>query len=177
MMPSQQLQKFQNELFGLKTCFALGDSDLDAAPLCPHCQFRPVEEPASAASAGDRLRALDEALDELVRGWTTTLLSNLEDPTVAANIDLLTDTAGKDAIRTFLKARALPEPVGPGFVKALQDVLGGLEKVILAPDDLRQRLTDGGVPCTVSELKERFDAFVGALTKGKDPSKVRIVVE
>jgi hypothetical protein len=33
------------------------------------------------------------------------------------------------------------------------------------------------VPCTVPELKERFDAFVGALTKGKDPSKVRIVVE
>lgn len=177
MMPSQQLQKFQNELFGLKTCFALGDSDLDAAPLCPHCQFRPVEEPAGAASVADRLHALDVGLDELVRGWTATLLSNLEDPTVAANIDLLTDAAGKDTIRTFLKERELPEPVEAAFVTALRDVLGGLEKVIVAPADLRQRLVDGGVPCTVTELKERFDAFVGALTKGKDPSKVRIVVE
>ena len=78
MMPSQQLHKFQNDLFGLKTCFALGESDLDASPLCPHCQFRPVEEPAGAASVGDRLRGIDEGpngLDELVRGWTATLLS------------------------------------------------------------------------------------------------------
>lgn len=176
VMPGQQLQKLQEDLSVLFTCYTLGEGDLEAGPLCPHCHFRPTEEPAKGAAAGERLRALDDRLDELMREWTGTLLANLEDPTVAENLELA-DTAGKDRIRTFLEARELPDPVGPDFVKALQDVLGGLEKVILAPNDLRQRLTEGGVPCTVPELRERFDAFVGALTKGKDPSKVRVVVE
>ena len=38
-------------------------------------------------------------------------------------------------------------------------------------------LTEGGIPCTVGELKERFDAFVADLTKGKDATRVRVVVE
>ncbi len=179
MMPGQQLQRFQNDLLGLKTCYALTESDLNASPICPHpsCQYRPVEEPAAGAPASARLHALDERLDTLVNDWTATLLTNLEDPTVQGNIELLTDPAGRDAIRTFLETRALPDPVEPSFVKALQDVLGGLEKVVLTNVALRQRLTEGGLPCTVQELKDRFEAFLQDLAKGKDPSRVRIVVE
>jgi hypothetical protein len=35
----------------------------------------------------------------------------------------------------------------------------------------------GGLPCTVSDLRDRFDRYVSQLTKGKDASKVRIVIE
>jgi len=38
-------------------------------------------------------------------------------------------------------------------------------------------LTQGGVPCTVEELKQRFDRYVAGLTKGNDAKKVRVVVE
>ena len=49
MMPTQQLRDFENKLFALKTCFQLGRPDLESDPLCPHCGFRPAEEPATVA--------------------------------------------------------------------------------------------------------------------------------
>ena len=120
---------------------------------------------------------LDEALAGLVIAWTQTLLTNLDDPTVAGNIDLVTDAKGKRELREFIKAKRLPEPVTPAFVKALQEVLSGLQKVVLTGDDLRTALVDGGLPCTVDDLRERFERHLGKLTKGRDASKVRLVIE
>lgn len=177
MMPAQQLRDFQNALFGLKTCFSLTKQDLDADPICPHCAFRPVEELFTGIKTADRISQLDAELDEMARGWTNTLLGNLQDPTVSGNIELLGAGLGRDAVAAFLKEKHLPDPVIPAFVKALQEILSGLEKVVLTDARLRAALTDGGVPCTVGELKERFDAFVTDLTKGKDASRVRVVVE
>ncbi len=177
MMPTQQLRDFQNTLFGLKTCFSLTKQDLDADPICPHCAFRPVEEPFTGTKTGDRIDQLDTELDHMEQNWTNTLLGNLQDPTVSGNIELLGAGEGRDAVETFLKSKSLPDPVSPAFVKALQEILSGLEKVVLIEARLRSALTDGGVPCTVGELKERFVAFVADLTKGKDASRVRIVVE
>jgi hypothetical protein len=177
MMPAQQLKDWQNGLFGLKTCFALTKQDLDPDPLCPHCAFRPVEEPFSGVRPPERLTRLDAQLDDLVQAWTHTLLGNLEDPTVSGNIELLGGGAGRAAIQSFISTRSLPESISPAFVKGLQDVLSGLEKVILTEPQLHAALTDGGAPCTVIELKQRFDEFVATLTKGKDASRVRIVLE
>jgi hypothetical protein len=44
LMPRQQLTDHQNRLAGLKSCFALTEQNLDASPICPHCQFRPAAE-------------------------------------------------------------------------------------------------------------------------------------
>ena len=112
-----------------------------------------------------------------MRGWTDTLRANLEDPTVSANIELIANPPGKRELQCFLKSKTLPVPVSPAFVKALQEVLSGLQKVTLGGADLQSALSDGGLPCTVSDLKERFDRYVANLTKGKDASKVRIVIE
>jgi hypothetical protein len=177
MMPTQQLRDFENTLFALKICFQLGRPDLDSDPLCPHCGFRPAEEPAGSITAKQMVADLDEALDGIVRGWTDTLRTNLEDPTVAGNIELISDATGKRALRAFLNKRQLPEPVSPAFVRALQEVLSGLQKVVLASEELHIALSDGGLPCTVSDLRERFERHVTTLTKGKDASKVRIVLE
>ena len=93
------------------------------------------------------------------------------------NIDLVSDAAGKCELKTFPKSRQLPDPISPGFVRALQEVLNGLEKVVVRTEGLQNALSDGGVPCTVPDLRERFDRYVSMLTKGKDSSKIRIVVE
>jgi Family of unknown function (DUF6079) len=177
MMPTPQLRDFENKLFALKTCFQLGRPDLDNDPLCPHCGFRPAEEPGGGATAKKILADLDETLDAIVRGWTDTLRTNLEDPTVSGNIELVSDPIGKRELRSFLKNKTLPDPVGPAFVKALQDVLGGLQPVTFGGADLQTALSEGGLPCTISDLKDRFDRYVANLTKGKDASKVRIVIE
>ena len=177
MMPTQQLRDFENKLFALKTCFQLGRPDLESDPLCPHCGFRPAEEPVGGAPAKKTLTNLDETLDGIVRGWTETLRTNLEDPTVSGNIELVSDAAGKRELQDFLKSKQLPDPVSPAFVKALQEVLSGLQKVALSSADLQAALSNGGLPCTVSDLRDRFDRYVANLTKGKDTSKVRIVIE
>jgi len=177
MMPTQQLREFENRLFALKTCFQLGKPELEADPICPHCSFRPAEELGTLQSSAKVLRDLDEALDGLVSTWTQTLLTNLDDPTVAGNVDLVSDAKGKRELREFIKLKSLPEPVTPAFVKALQEVLSGLQKIALTSDQLRAALADGGLPCTVADLRERFDRHLAKLTKGMDVAKVRVIVE
>ncbi|WP_295586204.1 DUF6079 family protein [uncultured Lamprocystis sp.] len=177
MMPAQQLRDFQNALFGLKTCFGLTKPDLDADPICPHCSFRPVEEPFAGTKAGDRIAELDRDLDDMVQSWTGTLLGNLQDPTVAGDIDLLGAGEGRDAVDAFLNEKRLPDPVSPAFVKALAEILSGLEKLVVNETRLRAALTGGGIPCTINEFKDRFESYITGLTKGKEASRVRIVVE
>lgn len=177
MMPAQQLREFENRLFSLKTCFSLTKKDLEGQPICPHCGYRPIEEPGSGIAAADLLTQLDERLDELVRDWTATLLGNLADPTVESNVELLGKGAGSKALAALRKSKELPDPIPPALVKALQAVLSGLVKVSLPPAQLHEALAEGGMPCTVEELRERFDRYLGNLTKGKDTSKVRVVIE
>jgi hypothetical protein len=178
MMAHHQLKAFQDTLFGLKTCFALSRQALEKSPVCPDTQYRPVESPPGAMSASQTLAGLDDQLDDLLRDWTQTLLGNLDDdPTVAANIALISDAEGKSELATFMKERELPDPISGAFVKALQEALMGLEKVAVTDGELHAALTAGGIPCTIEELKSRFDVYVAKLTKGKDAKKTRVVVE
>ena len=96
---------------------------------------------------------------------------------MSGNIDLVSDAAGKRELQEFLKSKQLPDPVSPAFVKALQEVLSGLQKVSFGSAALQAALSEGGLPCTVGDLRERFDRYVANLTKGKDLSKVRVVIE
>lgn len=177
MLPAQQLRDFENRLFALKTCFSLTKQELDADPICPHCSFRPLEEPFTGVKASDVLAELDERLDRLIKDWTQTLLANLADPIVAGNVELVSSDQGRKAIEQFISSRRLPDPVSPTFVKTLQEVLSGLEKVVVKTEHLRGALAHGGVPCTIAELRDRFERYVADITKGKDPGKIRVVLE
>jgi hypothetical protein len=70
LMPRQHLSDFQNRLAALKSCFALAEHDLDASPVCPHCNFKPgAELPTAPASA--MLEGLDAELDKLTEDSDT----------------------------------------------------------------------------------------------------------
>ena len=129
-----------------------------------------------SAPAGTVLDGLDDELDKLVANWTQTLLTNLEDPTTKDNLDLLKDEA-KELVNGFIKKRALPDVLGQGFILALSDVLSGLQKVPVKTADLRAALLSGGSPATPAEMKKRFEEYLDELIKGKEPRKVRIVLE
>jgi hypothetical protein len=175
LMPHQHLTDFQNRLAGLKSCFALTEQDLDASPVCPHCSFRPGTEGVGAPAA-TVLEHLDTELDKLLDDWTQTLLANLEDPTTRGNLDLLKPEPRK-LVDDFLERRKLPEELGQDFIHALQEVLSGLVKVAVTPEDLRAALLKGGSPATPAEMKKRFEEYLDELTKGNEPGKVRIVLE
>ena len=67
--------------------------------------------------------------------------------------------------------------IKPFKLDDVKEALTGLEKVAVTDAGLRAALTAGGIPCTIEELKSRFDAYVAELTKGKDSKKTRVVVE
>ena len=196
LMPRQQLTDYQNRLAGLKSCFALTEQNLDASPICPHCSFKPSVEAVSGSrvtglgssdsqlgtrdsglsNAAAVLNALDDELDRMLENWTKTLISNLEDPITQANMDLL-KVDDREPLEAFIKSKELPVPLDSNFVHALKEVLSGLVKVTVKAQELQQALqvTDG--PATPAEMKKRFEEYIDQLTKGKDPAKVRIVVE
>jgi len=175
LMPRQQLMDFQERLNELRSCFSLTEQDLGASPVCPLCNFKPGEN-IFTTPAGTMLDGLDDELDILLESWTQTLLTNLEDPTTKDNLDLLKPKT-KKLINRFIKEHNLPDELGQDFILALQEVLSGLVKVSVNAADMRTALLAGGSPVTPAEMKKRFEEYVDKLTKGKEPGKVRIVLE
>jgi len=175
LMPRQHLADFQNRLAGLKSCFALTEQEMNASPVCPHCNYKPGAESPSAP-AGKILDGLDNELDNLVANWTQTILTNLEDPTTKGNLELLKPEE-KKLVTGFIKKRTLPDALDQDFIHALGEVLSGLQKVPVKVSDLRTALLTGGSPVTPAEMKKRFEEYLDKLTKGKEPGKVRIVLE
>jgi len=169
------LTDFLNQLGDLKSCFALTEPELQATPICPHCGFKPSTEPVDAA-AGIILTAMNDKLDKLAANWTKTLLDNLTDPTTQENLALLTAERRK-LVESFVKSRRLPDKLTQGFIQALQEALSGLVRVGVKTADLREALLAGGTPATPTELTKRFEEFLNSCTRGKDKSKVRIVLE
>jgi hypothetical protein len=122
------------------------------------------------------LNQLDNQLDKMVADWTRTLLVNLEDPTTRGNLDLLKPEP-RNIVDSFIKKQVLPEDLGKDFIHALQEVLSGLLKVTVKTAGLRAGLLKGGSPATPAEMKKRFEEYLDELTRGKEPGKVRIVLE
>jgi len=175
LMPRTQLTDFQNRLSALKSCFEFTEKDLQATPLCPYCSFKPDPNDKGVA-AGALLVSMGDELNKLLSEWTKTLLDNLLDPTTQDSLQLLSPAA-KKLVNTFLESKGLPDKLTHDFIHSLQEVLSGLTKITINSDQLRTALLAGGSPVTSLEMKKRFDDYLGELMKGKDPRKVRIVLE
>lgn len=181
LMPRQQLTDYQNRLAGLKSCFALTEQNLDASPICPHCQFRPAAEigvlgSGFGVSGSQQLDQMDEQLDKIIEQWTKTLLNNLDDPMTQANVNELLHEDDKQIVKAFMGSKELPDPVDGNFVQTLKTILAGLQKVSVKKADLLKIVSDLG-PSTPNEIKQAVSDYVDSLTKGKDQNKVRIVLE
>ncbi len=175
LMPCKRLTDWQNRLTGLKSCFALTEGEMQVSPVCAHCSFKPAVEPA-APPAATVLNGLDDKLDAVMEDWTRTLLANLQAPAAKANLDLL-KPASRKLVDGFIAKRALPDDLDEDFVQALQDVFSGLQKVSVTVEALREALLAGGSPATPQEMRQRFEEYVDTLLQGKEPDKVRIVLE
>jgi hypothetical protein len=109
LMPTSQLTTFDDKLDKLKSCASLVESELAASPFCPHCSFRPANEQGDFLPAANVLKQLDEELDRLLDGWQQTLLDNLDDPIIQANLDLLKASA-RELIKKFVGVEEAGRP-------------------------------------------------------------------
>lgn len=176
LMPTSQLSNFEEKLDKLKSCASLLDSELAVSPVCPHCGFRPANEQGDMLPPVNVLKLLDDDLDRLLAGWQQSLLDNLEDPIIQANLDLVRPGA-RTLVDDFVKLKSLPDPVPPDFATAVQEALSGLEKVEISSEDIKKALLQGGSPASPDDLRKRFESFLNDRCKGKDISKLRFVVE
>ena len=122
------------------------------------------------------LDQMNEQLDQIIEQWTKTLLNNLDDPMTQANVNELLHEDDKQVIQSFMDSKELPDPVDSNFVQTLKTVLAGLQKVPVKKSALLKIVADLG-PSTPDEFKRAVSDFVDSLAKGKDPAKVRIVLE
>jgi hypothetical protein len=175
IMPRQQLTDFQNKLANQKSCFALTETELVTSPICPHCGFKPVSETGENPGLV-AIEQMDSLLESIVNSWTENIISNLKDPITLKNMNLLKQDERR-VLDDFLKHKALPEPLDNNFVYALKEVFSGLVRVSVTIEDIQTALRVSDGPVTPVEMKKRFDEFIGTLTRGKDPGKVRIVVD
>ena len=171
LMPAQQLENAMRRVVDLTSCFALTEQEMQTAPVCPHCGFRPNGE--TGASAAATLDALDGELDRLTTVWTLSLVSHLL--AAGESVQLLESEAAQ-LVTEFVKAGELPDEVDEGFVQALKDALSGLQKVPVHVDALRDALLAGGAAAP-EELKQRFGNFVDDLAKAAPAGRARLVVE
>ena len=173
MMPTPQLRDFENKTVCAEDLFPARASRLGKRSALPALRL-----PAGGGARGrarPRRRLLltwTRLLDALVRGWTETLRSNLEDPTVSGNIDLVSDAAGKRRASGLSQEQAASRSREPGLREGAS---GSAERSAEGGDsadaELQAALSEGGLPCTVGDLRERFDRYVANLTKGKDVAR------
>ena len=175
LMPRQQLIDLTSRLGGMTECTRLTEQDLQNAPVCPHCGYKPAIE-STKAPASALLDELDDQLDRMMGDWTKTLLQNLEDPTTQEKINLL-QLDEQAIVKSFLADRELPDVISQDFLVAVNQVLKGLDKVEVSTNELRRALLAGGSPVTPAQMRERLDEYLDTLTKGKDPNKVRIILQ
>ena len=175
LLPHSSLTDLQTRLAKLQPCFTLVKDDLDASAICPHCNFRPQEERLGGSGMAV-LQQIDQQLDALLENWTRTLLENLDDPTARKSIDLLPGEQ-KAAVKAFLKAKKLPDKISNDLVQGMQTALSGLIAISVKPADLLDALSGGGAPCTVEQIRTRFEEFLQKITRGRETGKVRLVID
>jgi hypothetical protein len=176
ILQNNQFIAWRESLANLRTCFNLSPEQLEKTPYCPACNFRPVAEPEIHASAKHQLVDLDAKLDQILETTTHTLITNLSDPIIQQNLELLKPDE-RAIINNFMANKELPEVVDSNFVNALQQALSGLIRIPLRLTELAGALKLSEGPATPEELRVRFEAFLDGLMRGNDPNKVRIVME
>jgi len=177
IIPDLQLRNWENALAALKQCTLLTSSDLDVSVKCPHCSFILGSVKVGESSADQQLNELEAQLEEIEKNWKITLRENMEDPTVEANFDLISDQDAVNDIKSFISGNDLPESISPSLLQVIKDVLKGLDKVSVDKAELFSALNLNGLPVTPMELKERFQTFLNSKVAGREEKQIRIVIE
>lgn len=173
-MPVSQLRQIQDTFGELKTGQNLTAADLEETP---HIDgFYPAMESQGGVSAEQRLNNLENDIDKTHANWIQALLHEFEDPTAQENVKLL-PTASQTLIRQFCQEKEIPEATIDEFVKAVQQALSDLSKVVLNQKKLTEILFPDGSATTVEDIRSRFESYLDSITQGKDRSKVRLVIE
>ena len=172
ILSTAKLGSIEQKLSSLKICYDLKKEDIKSTPVCPHCSLRLDD---NAPNVFGQLDSIENQIDDLLKEWNKTLVDTLSDPLVASSKEYLSPDQ-KKVIEDFITAGGLPEKVDDFFVKSIEALLKGFEPVVVDADELIQRLEDLP-PMDENSFKQNINDLLKEYTKGKDASKLRIVVK
>lgn len=172
LLPTQTFQQWKNRLSHFKSCWKLVQDDLNTSPICPHCRFSPRDDYEALSPV--RFDEMEDELERMMNDWARTLITNLNAPHIRESISLLNSTA-QAMIKTFIAEQTFDLPLDPVFVRLVQEVLQGIEKVEITHDQLLE-IMDGGRPLTVDELRARFEQLLQTRIGDKPSGHVRIML-
>ncbi|WP_347283185.1 DUF6079 family protein [Bacteroides caecimuris] len=172
ILSSAKLGELEQDMAGLKVCYELTPTELKASPICPHCRYNLEDK---AKNVMGQLDSLENRIDDMVAEWTKMLLDTISDPIVLDQKKFLKAQEAQ-AIDEFVATGSLPKKVDDFFVKSINALLKGFEPVVIDTDDLIKKLEEMP-PMDEASFKAKVNEIVSAYTKGKDTSKLRIVVK
>jgi hypothetical protein len=172
ILSAAKLTDIETDLSGLKVCYELTPEDLKSSHICPHCRYHLEDK---GKNVFGQLDNIEIRMDDLIAEWTKTLLDTISDPIVASQENFLSADQ-RAVIDEFIHTGALPNRVDDFFVKAINTLLKGFEPVVIDADEFMAKL-EQMPPMDEAAFKNVITELIGTYTKGKDASKIRIVVK
>ena len=174
ILSGAKLSELEQSMAELKVCYSLTPEILKHSPFCPEhgCNFRLDVKEKNVAG---QMEQIEERIDLMVVEWTKMLLDTLSDPIILDQKKFLKAQEAK-AIDDFISSGMLPKKVDDFFVNSINALLKGFEPVIIETGDLMHQLEELP-PMDESSFKAKINDIIAGYTKGKDASKLRIVVK
>ena len=170
LLPSEKIRQWKNNCASLQVAESIDTKTIELTP--DPMNFSPRNE-CNLAPASDRLVKLDKQLTDMLSDWVQSLKTTLADTSL--QLDLLSK-AQRSEINAFTFSGSLSLPISKEFVAAVNEALSGLEEVKISTMDLVASLGKG-TPQTLNDVKARFNELLAQHCKGKDSSKVRIIID
>lgn len=169
---ANKVDSIKHDLASIPICYSLTTEMLQTSPTCPQCHFMMgSDEPP----AKNRLEHVELSINQLLEEWAEKLYNTLSDPVLQEQMAYL-DEGQRGVVQDFLANKKLPEKLDQYFIEAVKTLLGGFETVRISAIDLFMELDSLG-PSDLDTLKKKLDDILNAAAKGKDKTKLRIIIE
>ena len=143
----------------------------EAVIATPYHDFNPLDfNNADNVSVTD----LSKELKKLLKSWTISLLTSLEDPMVKKNLSLLKANQ-VSLLKSFQNGDIkLGKDNTLGIKNAIMELHKGMSKVELTMDSLKETFNK---PLTPDEAIEAFKKYVDTISQGKERDTIRIILK
>ena len=173
ILSTGQYQELLNvHLNGLKVCYECTATELQSAPLCSHCSYKPGDKDKPVVG---KLEYIEEQIAKLVASWTAAIVGAVDDPMLDDDKALLSKSK-KQIIDNLVSTKKLPKNITPEFTCAVNELLSGLDSVEVDPQSMEREMVSWG-PVTPADFKKKMDALIESYMQGHDEEKTRLVVK
>ncbi len=175
MLHAPELEAWEQRITPLKECPSFHEKVIRETPTCPYCSLRPAQL-HPPIDAEQELDALDLRLDTLLKQWRQALRDALDSPAARKSREAMTATE-RAPVEAFLSQADDAHAIPAGFAEAATYALRGIESLSIKAADLFVALREGGMPCTVAALQQRFEDFIDQQMKGHSRENTRLRLE